>query len=347
MALPLPTPLPALGHNGLTNGGTACVGRDLDKLVHRLNRKPILQDSLRWHFLDRDGDWEEEKEQKEEEETVMMREGSESRLLLERRQEGCHEGLVEGPNKRSRQMSTQLQPVAEFNPAPAPISEVVMQYEPYPPTIPPLCDSIQSYSSFRCDSLVVDAPSEDKSTHRIMDAKRPRRGTDTRLHKSASNLRMLQMIENGVQCNVQQHSSTPPSPIREKEREKERERERERAYSNLPYSHYSIPASMRHIEPQDTTMGPHIVPGRMQLEVDMGVGELDEETLFNDNLALRHAGTPSGISKFGLLRYRSSSEAAQACKNMKKSVPRMRRRRRTNQTGTSESSSSKPPSTVA
>ncbi|KAI1423706.1 hypothetical protein F5Y12DRAFT_519832 [Xylaria sp. FL1777] len=287
--------------------GVGEVTKDLDQLVHRLNRRPILQDSLRWHFL-----------------------GGEQRNGVAEEIED-EKGFQGGGSDRPPAHMTM--PLQLSEPSPAlinPIPELSMPCDPCPSTIPPLCDTLQPPDPIHFDNLVTATPPDDKSLPKATDLKRPRRATDVRLHKSASNLRMLglvtDMIENGVQCNVQ--SSTPPSP----------------AGTSSELS--AIPASMRCKEPQDA-LDSHLLPGRMQLEVDMGFSELDEETMLNDSLALRHASTPAGIRKFGFLRYRSSSEAAQSCKNMKKSVPRMRRRHRTSPASASGSSTSRPPSTVA
>ncbi|KAI0471361.1 hypothetical protein F4859DRAFT_117414 [Xylaria cf. heliscus] len=306
----LPMTPPELDHDrDLLHGvGVGDVTRDLDKLVHRLNRKPIFQDSLRWHYL--------EQAAREDDPTEETDEGR--RVQYER------------PNLLySMPMPMQLQP-SEPTPALDPIPELSMQCDPCPSMLPPLCDPLQSVGPSRCSSVAADAQAEERSLCKSSDVKRPRRGTDTRLHKSASNLRMLglvtDMIENGVQCNVQ---NSTPSPTK------------------TSSTSLALPASMRYIEAQDPADS-HLIPGRMQLEIDQGFSELDEETLLNDNLTLRHAGTPAGIRKFGFLRYRSSTEAAQSCKNMKKSVPRMRRRHRSNTASTSESSTSqKPPSTAA
>ncbi|KAI1199471.1 hypothetical protein F5X97DRAFT_296593 [Nemania serpens] len=304
----LPMTPPGLDRDRDLLNSTEDVATDLDRLVHRLNRKPIFQDSLRWHFLRREDGQEETEEM-----------GGSNELR--------HEGFYSN-HSISMNMSEQWQQ-SEPSPALGPIPELSMQYDPYPETIPPWHEAPRPPGSPQFD-LATDAPLEDKSLPKANDVKRPRRGTDTRLHRSASNLRMLDlvtgMIENGVQCNVQ--NSTPPSPARK-----------------LSTSS-ALPASMRHIEPRDP-IDPRSSPGRMQLEVDINSNELDEETLLNESLALRHASTPAGIRKFGFLRYRSSSEAAQSCKNMKKSVPRMRRRRKTHSTPPSEASMSRPPSTMS
>ncbi|KAI0446274.1 hypothetical protein F4803DRAFT_62939 [Xylaria telfairii] len=305
----LPITPPELDHDRALLRGVGDVAQDLDKLVHRLNRKPIFQDSLRWHFLEQAGREEESREE--------MGQG--------------RRGQYEEPNVYSTHTSMQPQP-SEPTPSLDPIPELSMQCDPCPSMLPPLCDPLQPASPYQCNTgTAAEARAEERLLCKSSDVKRPRRGTETRLHKSASNLRMLGlvtgMIENGVQCNVQ--NSTPSSP------------------SKSSSTSSALHASLRRIEAQDP-MDPHLLPSRMQLEVDQGFSELDEETLLSDNLALRHAGTPAGIRKFGFLRYRSSTEAAQSCKNMKKSVPRMRRRRRTNSASTPEpSTSQKPPSTTA
>ena len=295
---------PRIDHNTDFLNGIEEVTKDLDQLVHRLNRRPILQDSLRWHYMH---------EGKGDQETGRIEDGKQSQPT-------------------GRTMQHQWQP-SEPTPTLDPIAEVSMACDPCPLTVPQLRDTLQPPGPNHCDSVIPDAPSDEKPVHKTnTDIKRPRRPTDVRLHKSASNLRMLGlvtgMIENGVQCNVQ--NSTPPSP------------------TGAMSTSSEMPASMRCIEPQDPA-DPHLMPDRMPLEIDMGFSELDEDTMLNDSLALRHASTPAGIRKFGFLRYRSSSEAAQSCKNMKKSVPRMRRRRKTNAPSTagSTSSTSQPPSTTA
>ncbi|KAI0913907.1 hypothetical protein F4823DRAFT_469762 [Ustulina deusta] len=297
---------PALDHDRDFLSGIEEVTKDLDQLVHRLNRRPILQESLRWHCLDRE------------------ERNGEAEAGEEQKRFQC-----QGPNVPYMQMSMQVQ-ASEPTPALDPIPELSMPCDPCPSMIPPLCDALQLPAPMHLNSLAADAPSDDKSLPRTNDLRRPRRATDVRLHKSASNHRMLGlvtgMIENGVQCNVQ--NSTPLSP------------------AGPSSTSSAIPASMRCVEPSDA-MDSHLLPDRMQLEVDMGFSELDEETMLNDSLALRHASTPAGIRKFGFLRYRSSSEAAQSCKNMKKSVPRMRRRRRTSPASAPGSSASQPPSTAA
>ncbi|KAI0406007.1 hypothetical protein F4802DRAFT_129097 [Xylaria palmicola] len=305
LAKPVPVPLspPQLQldhgrHVPNNNTNTPDVARDLDKLVHRLNRKPILQDPLQWHLLDKERSREETREI----------------------EEGLH-FQYEGPDHVFSMPNSMPLPPSEPTAALHPIPEFSMQCDPSPSTMSPLYDPPRSPRPYQLDRPPLDAPSEDRKLVKASDAKRLRRGTEKPLHKSASNLRMLGlmtgMIENGVQCNVQ--SSTPSSPTK--------------ATSTA----LTLPTAPGYIEPQDPIES-HLLSGRMQLEVDPGFSELDEDTLLNDNLTLRNASTPSGIRKFGFLRYRSSSEAAQACKNMKKSVPRMRRRRRTNSTATSESS---------
>ncbi|KAK5628970.1 hypothetical protein RRF57_004685 [Xylaria bambusicola] len=305
-----PMALPELDHDKIFLDGIEEVAKDLDQLVHRLNRRPILQDSLRWRFLDGE-------ERNREMELV----------------EDAKDLRPNRPNLHYTQTPMQqLQPL-EPTPALDPIPEISMACDPCPPTIPEPCGTLQPPGPIHFDNSIPDAPSDDKCLPKVnIDIKRPRRATDVRLHKSTSNLRMLDivtgMIENGVQCNV--HSSTPASP------------------TGSVSTSSAIPASMRYIEPQDPTDS-HMKPDHMPLEIDMGFSELDEDTMLSDSLALRHASTPVGIRKFGFLRYRSSSEAAQSCKNMKKSVPRMRRRHRTNPPSTAGPSTptTQPPSTTA
>ncbi|KAI3326302.1 hypothetical protein HD806DRAFT_442762 [Xylariaceae sp. AK1471] len=275
--------------------GSRDVARNLDILIHRLNRKPMLQDSLRWHhFLN-------EEEQQEQE-----------------RQSLHHEEPIAIPTQTSMQPSASTLALD-------PIPELLMQCDHNPSIPSPPCDILlpPPPGQNQLDNEVSGPPPEDKTLPKTNDIKRPRRPTETRLHKSASNHRMLDlvtdMIENGVQCNVQ--NSSPPSPTR------------------TSSTSSALPAPTHCIEPDDTPDS-YLLPTRMELEIDMGFSEGDEETMLNDTLALRRASIPNGIRKIGCLRYRSSSEAAQACKNMKKCVPRMRRRRRTSPTSTPASASS-------
>ncbi|KAI1401900.1 hypothetical protein F4819DRAFT_307001 [Hypoxylon fuscum] len=127
---------------------------------------------------------------------------------------------------------------------------------------------------------------------------------------------MSNMIESGEQCNV--HVSAPLTPM------------------TAPLSR-STTSFLPSIQPDDNA-NPQFADGdKMELEVDSTYRGQDEEeeeagpseTTPSETLALRDAGAPAGIRKFGLLRYRSSLEAASRCKNMRKSIPRMRRRPKT------------------
>ncbi|KAI1344913.1 hypothetical protein F5Y15DRAFT_11083 [Xylariaceae sp. FL0016] len=172
------------------------------------------------------------------------------------------------------------------------------------------------------------APSEEHvPTEKALNAVRPKWQPELRLrNKSSSNLRtltlMTEMVERNIQCNVQ--GSAPATPV-----------------STLP-----MPDENTYIEPDDQPDRDFF--GRpMDLEIDIGYCEQDDETLLSDTLGLRHASTPAGIRKFGFLRYRSSAEAAQQCKNMKRSVPRMRRRRKTNASSSTSAAPSPLPASVA
>ncbi|KAI1177672.1 hypothetical protein F4777DRAFT_540902 [Nemania sp. FL0916] len=220
-----------------------------------------------------------------------------------------------------------------LDPILGPIPEFSMQYNPHSWSMQPFYEPPRSPGPSQFPSRIPDAPLEDNSASKSIYARRPRRGTETRLHKCASNPRMLDrmtdMIENSVQCKVQ--TSTPPSPTKG---------------SSTSSAH---PLPMQYMETEDTTEA-HLAACSLQLEVDMGFTGPDDDALFGEGLSLRDANTPAGIRKVGFLRYRSSSEAAQACKNMKRSVPRMRRRRKPDKpdpTSAAESSTSKPPSTVS
>ncbi|KAI0394318.1 hypothetical protein F5Y17DRAFT_265480 [Xylariaceae sp. FL0594] len=283
------TPPDTDGDTELAKEPHGVLSRNLDYIVHKLNRKPMLQDTVRWHLL------------REEELPIQATE----------------------PLAPFRQIPVPVQS-AELGPVTEPTSGLStrcdynssMQGIPIPP------------ARMQSDSQAHDLPAEDKRLPDPSDSKRSRRGTESRLHKSASNLRMLglvtDMIENGIQCQLQ--SSRPPSPTKTP------------AVPPLPAYNRSGGTGY--------TLDPEIVPSRLELEVDMDLGAVDEESPLGEALALREASSPAGIHKFGILRYRSSSEAAHSCKNMRKSVPRMRRRRRTNPVPATGPSVQTPPAAI-
>lgn len=309
--------------------GSHDFSNELNYLVHRLNRKPILQDSIYWHQFLQENENENENEQppqRHEEELVEEDEKEEARQESRFLQ---YESPMAIPTNFS------MQPL-EPTPLLDPIPEFSMQCD-YNPSIPlpPAPPSENLLPPLPGHDRLNGQVIEEKHARKTSDPKRPRRATETRNHKSASNHRMLDlvsgMIENGVQCNVQ--NSTPPSPTRTS------------STSSV------LLASVPYIEPYET-MDSYMLPSRMELEVDLGFGEHGEqnnETTFSDPLHLRRASTPNGIRKSSVLRYRSSSEAALACKTMKKCVPRMRRRRRTSPPSSNPhaSSSTSQPSTMA
>ncbi|KAI0148754.1 hypothetical protein GGR57DRAFT_228626 [Xylariaceae sp. FL1272] len=294
------------------------VGANIDMLVQRLNRKPLLHDSLRWRFLD----------------------AEQGPANLEVEQIATHANPPVRPTHplERTEHTPALSPIPEAvnaafsRPTIQPLTNLTPSLYPSPPlqhdpTMPShLACAITSQSEQQPRYIPPQPPLHppgDSTATKSPDVKRLRRQTESRLHKSASNLRMLDlmsgMVENGVQCQIQ--TSTPPSPTR--------------TYSTSSVT--PLPVAMAFIEPQDP-IDPEQLPTRMDLEVDLGFSEQDEETMLNETLALRHASTPAGIRKMGFLRYRSSTEAALQCKNMKKSTPRMRRRTRTNPPSTAASS---------
>ncbi|KAI1270496.1 hypothetical protein F5Y18DRAFT_14460 [Xylariaceae sp. FL1019] len=279
------------------------VGANIDILVHRLNRKPLLHDSLRWQFLD----------------------AEQGPVNLEPEPIATYAKIPVRPNHPPEH--------AEHTPALSPILEPINASFSRPCMSPSVNSTPSLYPSppLQHEQISTSHLARATSQSQQQSLKRLRRPTESRLHKSASNLRMLDlmsgMVENGVQCKVQ--TSTPPSPTKTCS-----------TSSVLP-----LPVAKGFIEPQDLT-DPEQLPARMDLEVDMGFSEQDEETMLNETLALRHASTPAGIRKMGFLRYRSSTEAALQCKNMKKSVPRMRRRARTNPPSTAASSTVDGPTTT-
>ncbi|KAI0386978.1 hypothetical protein F5Y04DRAFT_74547 [Hypomontagnella monticulosa] len=122
---------------------------------------------------------------------------------------------------------------------------------------------------------------------------------------------MSNMIENGVQCNV--HASTPTTPL-----------SATRPPSSVDFAPPPIldRSDNSTILEEDTGM-------KLEVDMDYCAQEEQEEQPPPEILALRNASGPAGIRKFGYLKYRSTLEAAARCKNMRKSVPRMRRRTKT------------------
>ncbi|KAI2623745.1 hypothetical protein GGS21DRAFT_331011 [Xylaria nigripes] len=152
----------------------------------------------------------------------------------------------------------------------------------------------------------VQWPSESSPTlcnhpQPLSESKRPRRSTDTRL-RSTPNARMLDlvtgMVDNGVCCNIQ---NSTPSPTRARSNS-----------STCPSTEHDI-----------NTQYPISPPIPTGLKADM---DLDEETTSSDNQVLSLSSLAC-LRKLGFLRYRSSTEAAISCKNIRKSAPRVRRRR--------------------
>ncbi|KAI1418451.1 hypothetical protein F5Y13DRAFT_149198 [Hypoxylon sp. FL1857] len=162
---------------------------------------------------------------------------------------------------------------------------------------------------------------DEESSLRVSDGDRLRRQLETRPNSNPPRTRtvdlMRNMIENGVQCNV--HISRPNSPM-------------------IAARQPSPAANLTH---PDFSINPQIfADSNMELEVDMDfLRQDDDETSPSDLLALRNASTPAGIRKFGYLKYRSSYEAAARCKNMRKSIPRMRRRPKASRSDSTTSSS--------
>lgn len=72
-------------------------------------------------------------------------------------------------------------------------------------------------------------------------------------------------------------------------------------------------------------------PRQISVDEDEGFGDYEESTFIKDELSLRRACTPTGIRKYGGLRYRSSSESVGAGmvangRTKVRCVPRMRKR---------------------
>ncbi|RYP46058.1 hypothetical protein DL768_007684 [Monosporascus sp. mg162] len=141
-----------------------------------------------------------------------------------------------------------------------------------------------------------------------MQLRRLRRQTDPPLQqKPCLEILLTTMVENNVQCSVQ--SSTPDPPALG--------------------SQSSISRLRSSAQPGDGSQFEQADGDLMDLVVDANYCEGDDEILLNDTIALREAGCPAGIRKFGALKYRSSAEAGSHCRNMKKNIPRMRRRPKT------------------
>ncbi|KAI1778663.1 hypothetical protein F4818DRAFT_306347 [Hypoxylon cercidicola] len=129
---------------------------------------------------------------------------------------------------------------------------------------------------------------------------------------------LANMIESGEQCNVQNsasHTAMASSPP-------------------LPPFLINLMASAKF----DDNMNPPFMDDEMELEVDEDHCSRQEESSGSSApITLRDAEAPAGIRKF-VPKYRTSVDAASRCKNMRRSVPRMRRRPKTHQ---SESTSSR------
>ncbi|TVY86356.1 hypothetical protein LAWI1_G008767 [Lachnellula willkommii] len=73
-------------------------------------------------------------------------------------------------------------------------------------------------------------------------------------------------------------------------------------------------------------------PRRISVDEDEGFGDYDESLFIKEELSLRRASTPTGIRKYGGLRYKSSSESVGASgmvahgRTKVRCVPRMRKR---------------------
>ncbi|KAI2625599.1 hypothetical protein GGR54DRAFT_506665 [Hypoxylon sp. NC1633] len=177
---------------------------------------------------------------------------------------------------------------------------------------------------FRHDSAVA----EDDPHLKVPGWTGPRREPGMRNRSASPNPRTLDlvanMIEEGAQCNVR--GSGPPTPLS----------------PNRPFS----PADLATCILPDSSLNPMLDDDKMELEVDTDFCAQDGEAGPSEALTLRDAGAPAGVRKFGFLKYRSSLEAASRCKNMRKSVPRMRRRQKGHRPD-SETSSNAASSTAA
>ncbi|XXH04271.1 hypothetical protein Hte_010685 [Hypoxylon texense] len=131
---------------------------------------------------------------------------------------------------------------------------------------------------------------------------------------------LADMIESGEQCNV--HNAAPQNSAG--------------ASQPLPPFLIKLMASAKF----DDNMNPQFVDDdAMELEVDKNIySERNETAGPSGSITLRDAGGPAGIKK-GPLRYRTSVEAASRCKNMRRSVPRMRRRPKAQQSESTPSRS--------
>ncbi|KAI1332715.1 hypothetical protein F5Y16DRAFT_394023 [Xylariaceae sp. FL0255] len=300
------------------------VGSNLDHIVHRLNRKPLLHDSLRHRFLDDDGEVVGEFESESLPTTTTIPSQSTST------------SLAPIPEVATTRVLHQPHPSCPV-PRPCSSSHNTPAFSP-PPSFSPPIQQEQPVLHQPQPQLQLQSQSQlqftdnNRSGAKLTEPKRLRRHTDTtRLHRSASNLRTLDlMVENGVQCNVQ--LSTPPTPTRTSSACSVQPEPIQIAQDDDPRS-------------QPPPSPPPPIPRSMELEVDLGFSEHDDDTMLSETLALRHASTPVGIRKLGYLRYRSSTEAALACKNMKRSAPRMRRRNGPSGSAASSAAASPLPST--
>ncbi|KAI4862967.1 hypothetical protein F4820DRAFT_450452 [Hypoxylon rubiginosum] len=184
-------------------------------------------------------------------------------------------------------------------------------------------ESIDSQSDLQSDdSIAGDAELRVRKRNRFWrSTKKPLRSASPSKPRRPD--LMADMIESGEQCNVHnaapQPSTGPSQP--------------------LPAFLINLMASAKFDDNMNTQF---VDDDTMELVVDKDhCGGQDEAAGPSSSITLRDAGGPAGIKKVGRLRYRTSIEAASRCKNMKRSVPRMRRRPKTYQ---SESTPSRPES---
>ncbi|CAJ2502454.1 Uu.00g098480.m01.CDS01 [Anthostomella pinea] len=213
---------------------------------------------------------------------------------------------AEEPVESADSTWTQLQaPISALGPIPESPMQVDSSQPPQPRVGNHSTQQVQE-----SESQLGKPQTEDAALCKHPEHKKLRRQTETRPNKSASNLRTLSlvtgMIENGVQCNVQAPASATPTTI----------------------PPIYLPCRTTYIKPDSNPIY-HMRNNTPALEIDPECSEQDHEALLHDTLGLRYASAPAGISKYGFQRHRSASEAAAACKNMKRNVVRMRRRKKT------------------
>ncbi|KAI6082368.1 hypothetical protein F4821DRAFT_263974 [Hypoxylon rubiginosum] len=251
---------------------------------------------------------------------------SQSSLLLEAQNKEIELNLPTGPSQDPAPIHTPIQPTSipsiELDPK-QPVEPIIANPQPQFQPREQRHESTESLSDDLSDDLNPD------NVHLRIRKRKGLWRPNKKSSRSSSPAKprkpdlLANMIESGDQCNV--HSTVPePSTTGSKP---------------LPPFLIDLMASAKF----DDNMNPQFMDDdMMELEVDKDhCAGKDGAAGPSGPTSLRDAGGPAGIKKLSSLRYRTSSEAASRCKNMRRSLPRMRRRPKSDQ---SDAASSRPES---